>query len=449
MLTMFKRKPKEITTVYGTGVNLDFPETVTTLEAADSVRKSHCWTFGTTRVGKTRKMQNIVEQDIRKGYSVVVIDPKSDLELFSSITHATFETGREEDLMLVTPIFPKNSAIIDPLASYYLPEELVAHITSGVPVGRDPFFYSIAYEVSLIIVQSLLLLSEVKGVKPQFNLSDVKNMVGYNELKELKDRLQYIDTKMANQLVLDLNKVLATPQDYFSKVASSLRTSLMELTTGNVGQIIGNADENRFLKRLESGKTVIMVVQLGALLTKQAAYTTGKVIISMIQSLVGRVLATGAVLNPPLALHIDEASSLLYNGIEELWAKGGGANLYIHGYAQSVSQLYDTVGENKAHVILDNCNTKFYMRVPDEKTAHYVVEHLGLAKRFSPIMSLGGGLTIREAEEPRVKHTEIMNMQSQEFFLQTYSGIYRGRTAMVPECPLTIRYPEINTKQKY
>jgi hypothetical protein len=377
------------------------------------------------------------------------MDPKSDLELFSKIAHVALQAGREEALMLVTPIFPQYSAIIDPLASFFLPEELVSHITAGVPIGRDPFFYSIAYEVSLIIVQSLLLLSEVQGVKPQFNLNDIKNLVGHAQLKALLDRLQYIESSVAQQLCMDLEKVLATPQDYFSKVASSLRTSLMELTTGNVGMIIGCADENRFIKRLEAGQTVIMVVQLGALLTKQAAYTTGKVIISMIQSLVGRVLATGNVLNPPLALHIDEASSLLYNGIEELWAKGGGANLYIHGYAQSVSQLFDAVGEDKAHVILDNCNTKFYMRVPDEKTAHYVTEHLGLAKRFSPIMSLGGGLTIREAEEPRVKHTEIMAMQSQEFFMQTYSGIYRGRTNMVSDCPLQIKFPELKTTTNY
>jgi conjugal transfer pilus assembly protein TraD len=72
-------------------------------------------------------------------------------------------------------------------------------------------------------------------------------------------------------------------------VASSLRVALTELTSGNVGKIIGKADENRFIQRLEEGKGIILVVQLGSLLTKRAAYTAGKVIISMIQAFVGRV----------------------------------------------------------------------------------------------------------------------------------------------------------------
>jgi hypothetical protein len=35
----------------------------------DFVRKGHFWCFGTTRVGKTRILELMVEQDIRKGYS--------------------------------------------------------------------------------------------------------------------------------------------------------------------------------------------------------------------------------------------------------------------------------------------------------------------------------------------------------------------------------------------
>jgi hypothetical protein len=41
--------------------------------------------------GKTRILENMVEQDIRKGYSVVVIDPKGDIDLFSKIVQVAFE----------------------------------------------------------------------------------------------------------------------------------------------------------------------------------------------------------------------------------------------------------------------------------------------------------------------------------------------------------------------
>jgi len=427
----------------GTGVHLDRPETIIDLGFPDSFRKGHFWCFGTTRVGKTRLMEHIIEQDISKGYSVVAIDPKGDIDLFSKIAQLADATGRLHDLMLITPIFPQYSAIIDPLSSYYMPEELVAHITAGVAIGREPYFFGVAYEVSLVVVQALIMLAEVNGTVPSFNLNDIKNHISHQDLERLKEQLDYINTPEAEQLSRDMQKILSTPADYYSKVASSLRVALTELTSGNVGQIIGKADENRFIKRLEQGKGIILVVQLGSLLTKRAAYTAGKVIISMIQAFVGRVYSSGKSVTPPLVLHIDEAQSVLYNGIEDLFAKAGGAGIYIHGYCQSISQLHAEVGENRANTILDNCNTKLFMRVPDANTASYVSRHLGEEKRFSPIISVGGGLSIRETEEVRIKHTEVLNMAAREIFLNTYSGTYKGKTATVEDSTLKVTFPDL------
>lgn len=442
-MTRKRKKQQEQWTHIGTGVHLDRPETIVDLGFPDNFRKGHFWCFGTTRVGKTRLMEHIIEQDISKGYSVVAIDPKGDIDLFSKITQLADATSRLHDLMLITPIFPQYSAILDPLSSYYMPEELVAHITAGVAVGREPYFFGVAYEVSLVVVQALIMLAEVNGTAPSFNLNDIKNHISHQDLERLKEQLDYINTPEAEQLSRDMQKILSTPADYYSKVASSLRVALTELTSGNVGQIIGKADENRFIKRLEQGKGIILVVQLGTLLTKRAAYTAGKVIISMIQAFVGRVYSSGKSVTPPLVLHMDEAQSVLYNGIEDLFAKAGGAGVYIHGYCQSISQLHAEVGEDRANTILDNCNTKLFMRVPDANTASYVSRHLGEEKRFSPIISVGGGLSIRETEEVRIKHTEVLNMAAREIFLNTYSGTYKGKTATVYDSKLKVTFPDL------
>ncbi len=438
-----KRKHQEPWTHIGTGIHLDHPQKIVELGFPDSFRKGHLWCFGTTRVGKTRIMEHIIEQDIGKGYSVVAIDPKGDVDLFSKITQLALDTGRHHDLMLITPIFPQYSAILDPLSSYYMPEELVAHITAGVAVGREPYFFGVAYEVSLVVVQALIMLAEINGTAPSFNLNDIKNHISHQDLERLKEQLDYIDTADAEQLSRDMQKILSTPADYYSKVASSLRVALTELTSGNIGRIIGKADENRFIKRLEQGKGIILVVQLGSLLTKRAAYTAGKVIISMIQAFVGRVYSSGNNVTPPLVLHIDEAQSVLYNGIEDLFAKAGGAGVYIHGYCQSISQLYAEIGEDRANTILDNCNTKLFMRVPDANTAGYVSRHLGEERRFSPIISVGGGLSIRETEEVRIKHSEVLNMAPRQIFLHTYSGIYKGKTATVEDCRIKVIFPDL------
>lgn len=440
---IFRRKHKESVLDLGTGINLDTPENISSIHYPDSYRKGHFWCFGTTRVGKTRAMENIIEQDIRKGYSVVAIDPKGDVDLFSKIVQVAFETGRHEDLMLINPIFPEYSATLDPLSSYYMVEELVAHITAGVTVGREPYYYSVAYEVSLLVVQALIILARATGQDPSFNLSDIKNNIGHDDLAKLKEKLDYIDTPEAEQLARDLAKILVSPAEFNSKVGSSLRVALTELTSGNIGKIIGNADEDRFIERMEAGQGVILVVQLGSLLTKRAAYSAGKVLISMIQAFVGRRYSSDKRITPPLALHIDEAQSVLYHGIEELFAKAGGAGIYIHGYCQSISQLYSEIGQDRANTILDNCNTKLFMRVPDTKTAKYVSTHLGEKRTYSPIISLGGGLSIRETEETRIKHTEVLNLAPRQFFLTTYSGVYRGVTKQVSDASIKVIFPDI------
>ena len=446
MIPFLKKKNPEPWTHLGTGIHLDQPDKIISLGYPDSFRKGHFWCFGTTRVGKTRTMENIIEQDIRKGYSIVAIDPKGDIDLFSKIVQLVIKTNRLQDLMLITSVFPQYSAILDPLSSYYMIEELVAHITAGVAVGREPYFFSVAYEVSLVVVQALILLARVAGVRPSFNLNDIKNHISHKDLEKLKEKIDFIDDPETQQLSMDMQKILSTPADYYSKVASSLRVALTELTSGNVGRIIGHADENRFIDRLEAGQGVIMVVQLGSLLTKRAAYTAGKVIVSMIQAFVGRRYSSGKIISPPLVLHMDEAQSILYHGIEDLFAKAGGAGLYIHGYCQSISQLYAEIGMDRANTILDNCNTKLFMRVPDAKTATYVSNHLGERSKFSPIISLGGGLSIRETEEIRIKHTEILNMAARQFFLTTYSGVFRGVTAEASETTIKVIFPDIHDK---
>ena len=449
MIWKNRKKQAEPWTHLGEGIHLDYPDKIIPLGFPDSDRKGHFWCFGTTRVGKTRCMEGIIEQDIRKGYSVVAIDPKGDIDLFSKVVQVARDTGRKEDLMLITPVFPQYSAILDPLSTYYMVEELVAHITAGVAVGKEPYFFSVAYEISLIVVQSLVMLAEVNGRKVSFNLNDIKNHISHTDLEKLKERVDTIGSPQALQLAMDLQKIIATPADYYSKVASSLRVALTELTSGNVGKIIGQADENRFIDRLEQNKGVIMVVQLGSMLTKRAAYTAGKVIASMIQAFVGRRFSSDKKVTPPLVLHIDEAQSVLYQGIEELFAKAGGAGVYIHGYCQSVSQLYAEIGVDRANTILDNCNTKLFMRVPDAKTATYISDHLGEKRVYSPIISLGGNLAIRETEDIRVKHTEVLNMAPRQFFMTSYSGIYRGITADVSDATLRVIFPDIKPQEKH
>jgi len=429
--------------VLGKGFAFKNPSKIIDIKLYDKHRTGHMWVFGTTRSGKTRLIEHMLETDLRKGHSVVLIDPKGDIEIFEKIVQIAAETNRLDDLMLINPIFPDYSMSLNPLHYYYMPEELVGHLVSGVEVGKEPFFYNVAYETSLIVVQSYLLLAKMETGNSRFNFNDVKDIISHHDLEELLRKIKSIDTDEGRQLAGDLEKIVNSGQDYYNKVSSSLRVALMELTQGNIGRLIGNARENRFIDRLQKGQGVILVVQLGSLITRKAAFTLGKVIVSMIQAFVGRVFSSGKKVTPSLCLYIDEAQNVLYKGIDDLFAKAGGANVWVHGFSQSVNQIYAELGQEYGNAILDNTNTKLFLRVPDKATAEYISEHFGEVKGFSPILNVGGTITFRDEEKETLKPIDLLELKPREFYMIGYDGRFKGVTASVEGSIVKLQYPQV------
>lgn len=447
-----KQKAQDPLINLGYGFSLDKRHTLLPLQIGNSVRNSHMIVWGTTRVGKTRLAESLIEQDIIAGRSVVVFDPKSDLSLFDKIVFLAEKTGRIDDLMLVTPIFPELSARIDPLASYYMPEELIGHIISGVPNDDgSQFFYEYAIRLTTAIVHALIRMDRASNLQPALNMRRVERYVSFEGVKELRDIMLEIEEQddVTEELAQRLGDLVNEGPEYMGKVSTSLKVALSEQNTGAIGKIIGKADTNRFLVRMEEGKSVIMVVHLGAMLANRAAYTMGKVILSMIQSFVGRTLVSEKkVVDPDLCIYIDEFHACIYPGFGDMIAMCGGANVKLHLFTQTISQLYKAVGEAATKSIIDNANTKIFMRVPDAETAEFVSRHLGEHKRKDVMLSKGGAVMQRQTDDVRVKPAEIMNLGPREFFLQTYSGLYRGKTLDVRPSPLRVRFPVPPTVRK-
>jgi hypothetical protein len=273
------------------------------------------------------------------------------------------------------------------------------------------------------------------------NLDTIRQSIRRESLELMADALLRVHDPEARSVSGVLRDILTSPLDYYAKVSSTLRTCLMELSSGNIGAIIGKAESNRFMERLEAGKRVILVVHTGSMITREAGATLGKVILSMIQSFVGRVyLSERQKVTPSLAIYIDEAQSLFYQGVEDLFAKAGAADVMVHAFAQSVNQLYAAVTEEFAKSILDNTNTKVFMRCADAETSDYVVQHFGTHKVLNSIYN-PAQITTREIEEDVLKVQDILGLQARDFYLMTYSGLYRGKTAAVAPPALRIRFP--------
>jgi len=450
-LLLKARKPKKIpppATHIGKGYRLgsSSPE-IEDIWLLDASRKAHLFVFATTRTGKTRLVENMIEQDIAKGYNVVMIDPKLDNELFSKVYQTALKTGRENELMLLSAIFPEYSVKINPLSHFYIAEEPISHIMAGVP-AEDDFFYSVALETTTIIVRSLLMIKAYTNDETPLTFQEISSYAYYNGIVKLRDAIIGISGDDTAKLLTLMDQVLSSPVDYFAKVSNTLRTTLTQMTIGNIGKIIGNAKTNEFVDRLEKGEGVILYVQTGSMLTKKTADILAKVMISMIQSVAGRYFASGLAFEKPLCVYIDEMSNAVYPGIEDLFNKGGGANVYITGLTQSMADIVTELGKDRARKLFDNTNTKIFGRVNDVESAKIITDFGGVKNFHASMFNVDGGITAREVEEQLVRVEDVLRLKPREIYYFGFEGEYRGKTAPVHSSEIIIKLPRLISDEK-
>ena len=65
---------------------------------------------------------------------------------------------------------------------------------------------------------------------------------------------------------------------------------------------------------------------------------------------------------------------------------------------------------------------------------------------FHPFLQLGGGITMRCAEESAVPPEDVLFLNKRLFYMFGIQGRYKGKTAMVNLPKITVEYPNIISK---
>ncbi len=433
--------------VFGYGARLGVePITEGLIWMPDEDRAGHVGCFGTTRSGKSRLIESLMEQDIRKNYSTVVFDPKGDQELFSKFVQVAAESGRLDEVMLMTPIFPDYSIYLDPLANYYMEEELVNHIYSILP-GKDSasseFFTGTAESVAHAIISALIRLGRARGERVPLTFDDIKKRINHEDLRRLSESLSMLPNTEDLRHTIDSFTQNPALQDYYTKISGSLRDGMIKLTMGNTGRILGKARTNPFIQRLEKGQRVLFFCTLGSMLTSRVSYLVAKVFVSMIQSLAGRTFARGEKLAVPLCLHLDEGHNVLYPGIHELFNKAGGANIWVHLYTQSKAQMEKEAGQLSAQSIIDSINTWAYFRLNHPETAHHVQETSPFVDRQEAVIGLGASVTFRGLKMRQIQQDKVISLENRRFYFRSRTMQCKGHTLDVYPSYVKVQFPHI------
>lgn len=322
---------------------------------------NHALVLGTTRMGKTKLMLNIIYQNIMRGDNVLVIDPKGGegLEVLNKMVDFLVEAKRLDDFLYINPFMPKATEYFNPLFNLS-DDEIASLIASLLYPNEDTDSKFYCGYVETILKALLYSLSYLEAVADaQHTLRDkiieeqleryrmitmrypIKKGVPFDLVKELDDRtpllpeteipifnrsfitfrdiLFYVDRQnlstlakaveimksndpetemLRNQALLQVKKFLRLPDEFNEKISMSLTNFLSSLSTGVLGNMLCTIKINPIAMRLQNHNAgTIILMHPTPLKAKQTAEHLVQIVLKSIESLYGNVSLTGRAIH--------------------------------------------------------------------------------------------------------------------------------------------------------
>jgi len=421
--------------LHGVGVNEEKDVTMRL-----SNRYGHHIVVGSTRVGKSRKAEVYITQDIHRNKDdlIVIFDPKGDADLLKRIYIEAEKAGRLSELMIFHLGFPEISCSYNPLDSFTRLTELSTRVTGSLPESGDSkAFKDYAWQFTNSFSKGMFYCGDVPNypkIKQAFKRPDLllikyseKYLASINvefsfEVERLTDELKAKKQKKNNtrspkaeafitfirdkgiygNTLEDLIYINQLDPEYFGKISSAIGPFLEKVTSGQVGDILSGAKdgcEKPVLDWMELYKRGgIVYIGLDALTDVEVGGAVGEASFAALTSMAGYIYKHDIDAGTPFTkskkrnviVHADEFSDLIGPKFVPLANKSGGANFQLVLYTQTLSDIEVKLGdESKANQVITNINTIEFMRVQDEKTANLMVKKLPEVN-VSTIMAVSG-----------------------------------------------------------
>jgi conjugative coupling factor TraD (TOL family) len=391
-----------------------------------STRVGHTFVVGTTRVGKTRLASILINQDIRNGDAVIVVDPKGDLELVRDMYSACKASGRLDDFRIVHLGFPELSACYNPLKHFDQVSEVATRITDAIAAeGEGKQFAAFAWKYVNIVAICLqemqqpityktiafyisrldqLLMAYADTIMPARDhnyIKEVAAIIADNDARIDKygkpyppmDRSlavskyfkEYISDTIAqgnveslhDQVIIDLYDATLMDKTYYDKITASVGPVLSEINKSNAAGIFSFHDATSEIELMASIKNKrVIYIGLDSLTNPNIAQAVGKAFLSDLVSTAGKIYKESNA-NYRLNLHCDELSEIIQDSFVKILNKAGGAGFQVTAYAQTKQDLEVALGSRaKAEVTKGNLNTLIILRVENDETANLLIKVL-------------------------------------------------------------------------
>ena len=429
----------------------------------------HVLIGGTTRSGKTRLLEVIACEAIRAPGTVVVIDPKGDVELLVRAAAQARRMGRE--FRFFSPAFPQASKTFNPLSMCETTTELAARVQALMPGGggmaRDPFFT----EYPLAIIERLGAAQAAVGERWTIEgLNAVTTLVPPLEdliakylrravfgrggedvppFREMKAEYEQSGRRdlLADAMLDDHGK----PRDHWQRVTANLTPAFRGVTGGEMGRLLSTVPPDLSWQKIvagSGGKGMVVYFSMNSLMFGEVSNRIGRVVLQDLIGFLGRRYAYDDPASmTPITILIDEFSNVAYSGFIDALNKGGGAKAHFMLAMQSLADPEAAMGREGAQRVLDNLNTRVWFRLTDDRTAkvateglgftHVAFEEAGQGISFGGVGGLVGNASARlsRSERPLIRSEWLTAMPRGECLVRLRGENWKLRVPLLTPVP--------------
>jgi len=300
--------------------------------------------------------------------------------------------------------------------------------------------------------RSLITFRDLEAYCSHDALTSLLNLVEFSEIDEDETYRKDVHAIRRDALAI-LRSALKTPKEHMAKVSDTLSNRLLQLSVGPIGELLCSIRINPLMNRLlNKERGIVSVIQPFPMKFKRSSMVFTKMLLGMLDSMMGSVGAEGRPLPRKVVLFGDEFGAIAYPGIENFFNRAGGLGVSVFVYTQTDEDYKEAVGETLSHIILDNVNTQGIMRLNSLKSAEEAAKEIGTFKQLKTIAMVdsdgaGGRYTTDTAEEYICDQKDIRSMPVGEGILMhdgfTYYVEFPYRRAPVA----SVRMPELFTEK--
>jgi len=407
-------------------------------------RVGHTLVLGTTRVGKSRFAEILISQDIARGDTVIVFDPKGDAALMKRVIAEARRAGRSDELYVFHLGFPDISCRYNAIGNFSRITEIASRLTNALPSeGNSAAFREFAWRFTNMISVALVkmgkrpdyrqitryitniepLLTEyyrqwLPSVAPEDWEKQVQTMAGNINERDLpfsqKGRSHEVlalvryakENEFYDPVADGLRSAFEYDKTYFDKIVASLLPLMEKLISGKIAALISpdytDIDDLRPIIdwRQIIRRKGIVYIGLDALSDMAVASAVGNSMFADLVSVSGEIYKHGTDHGmpeeektqemPTISLHADEFNELIGDEFIPLLNKSGGSGFQVTAYTQTWSDVEARIGNKaKAGQVAGNFNTLIMMRVKELATAEMLTNQIDTCE-VTTIMEVSG-----------------------------------------------------------